>query len=193
MKRIFGLPKEDRVAAARFLVSHGFDSIVVGAGDDASSIQPALDAGLSVWGCRAAFSVRRLSEQEAAPLLARDVDGQPRLWFGSGCPNQPALRDAHLAHVRALAESGAFAGFLLDGIRFASPNAGDAFFTCFCAVCAAKAAKMAVDFETMRHDVRALRDWCRTAQTPLAPDPTALPDTLATRWPGVAEWLRFRE
>lgn len=193
MQRIFGLPKEERARAAAFLADQGFESVVVGADEDAESVRPALDAGLQVWGCRAAFTVRRLSETEAAPLLAQDVDGAPHVWFGSGCPNQSALRETHLAHVRRIAESGAFTGFMLDGIRFASPNAGDGFFSCFCQVCEAKSRRLGFDFERMRQDVRALRDWSRSGAPHLAADPTALLDPVTSRWPGVADWLRFRE
>ena len=194
MLRIFGLPNEDRAGAARLFVERGFDSITVGAVEDSESVRPALDAGLRVWMCRASFTVRQLPDHDAAPLLARDVDGEPRLWFGSGCPNQPALRAAHLTQVRRAAEAGTFAGWVLDGIRFASPNAGDAFFTCFCDRCSQKAAHLGFDFELMRRDVRALRDRCReVSEAPLAADPEPLLAPLGARWPGVAEWLRFRE
>ena len=195
MLRIFGLPRDGRAEAARFLVEHGFDAVVAtGEQEDAASIQPALDAGLSVWSCRAAFSVRHLTDADAAPLFARDVDGHPRVWFTSGCPNQPALRESHLAHVRRVVETGAFTGFLLDGIRFASPNAGDAYFTCFCGVCAAKAARLGYDFEAVRRAVRSLRDWCRDATDgPIAADPVALVSALSERWPETAQWLQFRE
>ncbi len=192
MRRILGLPAEDPTGAARFLVDQGFDSLVVGAEATPESIRPALDAGLSVWFYRAAFSIRALSEAEAQPLLARDVDGQPRIWFNSGCPNRPQLRDAHVAAIEKLAHTGLFTGFMLDGIRFASPNAGDAFFTCFCDVCRDKAAALGFNFPQMRRDVAALRDWCRAGDhTPLASSADTLPDALR-RWPGVAEWLRFR-
>lgn len=194
MLRIFGLPKEDRANAARLFAERGFDSISVGAVEDAESVRPTLDAGLRVWLCRASFTVRQLSDPDAAPLLARDVDGEPRSWFGSGCPNQPALRAAHLTEVRRAAEAGVFAGWLLDGIRFASPNAGEAFFTCFCDRCSLTAQQLGFDFESMRRDVRALRNRCREAsETPLAAEPDALIAPLVSRWPGVAEWLRFRE
>jgi hypothetical protein len=189
---MLGLPAEDPAGAARFLVEQGFDSLVVGADATAESVRPAVDAGLSVWVYRAAFSVRGLAEHDARPLLARDVDDVPRTWFGSGCPNRRALRDAHLAAVERLARSGVFAGFMLDGIRFASPNAGDAYFSCFCDVCRARAGALGFDFERMRRDVAALRDWCRAGgEGPLAPAADALPRALG-RWPGAADWLRFR-
>src|SRR5687768_3024093 len=193
MQRVFGLPEADRAGTARWLVEHGFDSVVVGANVDAAIARPALDAGLSVWGCRAAFTVRSLPEAEAAPLLARDVDGEPRLWFGSGCPNDPELREAHLSHVRRLVGSGAFTGFILDGIRFGSPNAAEGFFTCFCARCEAKARQLGFDFEQMRAGARGPRDFGRSStSTPVAGDPVALVDRAVERWPGVADWLAFR-
>ncbi|HET7770772.1 MAG TPA: hypothetical protein VFN74_18515 [Chloroflexota bacterium] len=194
MRRIYGLPRDNRDQAARYLTERGFDAVTVGVDEDAVSVKPARDAGLRVWRCRAAFSVRHLSDADKAPLLARDVDGEPRLWFGSGCPNEKAIRDDHLDQVRRTVEAGPFDGWLLDGIRFASPNAGDAFFTCFCARCERKAAQLGFDFHAMRRDVRALRDWCRTSDAqPLATNPEDLVAPLVTRWPGTAEWLRFRE
>ena len=194
MLRTYGLPTESRASHAQFLKSHGFDSVVLGPDETPLTIQPALDANLNVWSCRPAFSVRHLPSPEAAPYLSQDPDGHPLIWFGSGCPNEPALRQAHLHHIRTVAESGAFAGFMLDGIRFASPNAGDAFFTCFCPRCAAQADALGYDFDAMRRDVSALRHWCRSADaSPLAADPDSLLAPLLIRWPGVAEWLRFRE
>jgi hypothetical protein len=189
--RIYGLPRENRAAAARFLADQGFHAVVVGADETAAGVRPALDAGLAVWACRPAFSVRGLPEDEAEPLLARDPDGTPRPWFSSGCPNQPALRAAHLALIEQLARSGAFAGLMLDGIRFASPNAGPGFFTCFCAACRAKAAALGYDFETMRRAALALRDHGRSSAQPLAETPAHVAEAIA-RWPGAAAWLRFR-
>lgn len=197
MKRIFGLPKDNRAESARFLADAGFDSVVVGVDETPESIQPARDAGLDVWVCRAAFSVKDLPEHQLEPLLARDPDGRPQRWFNSGCPNQSALRRAHRDAILALAESGAFAGFMLDGIRFASPNAGDALFTCFCAVCRAQAGALDIDWERMVHDVRAFRDYCYSkivsseGRFPLAGSAAEVAPHLA-RWPGVIDWLRFR-
>jgi hypothetical protein len=205
MRRILGLPAEDPSGAARFLVEQGFDSLVVGVAEPLDNVRAAVDAGLAVWAYRAAFLVRGLTDEEAQPLLTRDVDGEPRVWFSSGCPNRRALRDAHISAIERLAQTRLFTGFMLDGIRFASPNADDAFFTCFCDACRAKAGVLGVDFERMRRDVAALRAWCRAAgaggargsalgggtSRPLAQAAEALPAALA-RWPGVTDWLRFR-
>ncbi|MBI3969652.1 MAG: hypothetical protein HY332_00065 [Chloroflexi bacterium] len=190
-RRIFGLPAENRAEAARFLVEQGFQAVVVGAEETPESVRLATDAGLAVWACRAAFSVRGLPEAQQQDLLARDPDGAPQRWFTSGCPNRRELREAHLAAIRHLANSGAFAGFMLDGIRFASPNAGDGFFTCFCDVCRSKAKVLGFDFERIRHDVGALRDDLGARSEPLAQSPAEVPPALE-RWPGTAEWLRFR-
>jgi hypothetical protein len=193
MKRILGLPADDPARAAHVLVEQGFDSLVVGTGTPPDVVEQAAVAGLAVWAYRGAFSVRDVPGDRAHVLLAQDVDGVARTWFGSGCPNRGALRDAHLAAVERLVRSGLYAGFMLDGIRFASPHAGEAYFTCFCPVCRAKAGSLGFDFEGMRRDVAALRDWCRAGApaAPLAPDADALPDALR-RWPGVDDWLRFR-
>ncbi|HEV2123406.1 MAG TPA: hypothetical protein VGW38_11610 [Chloroflexota bacterium] len=197
MKRIFGLPKDNRAESARFLADAGFDSVVVGVDETPVSMQPARDAGLDVWVCRAAFSVKDLPENQAEPLLARDMDGRPQRWFNSGCPNQPALRQAHQDAILALAESNAFTGFMLDGIRFASPNAGDAFFTCFCEVCRERAIVLNFDWNRLEHDVRAFREYCHAGdsggdgRSPLSRSAAELVSQLTT-WPGVLDWLRFR-
>lgn len=193
MKRILGLPADDPARAAHFLVEQGFDSLVVGMGTPPEIVGQAVEAGLAVWGYRGAFSVRGVAGNQVQTLLAQDVDGVARTWFGSGCPNQRPLRDAHLAAVERLVRSGLYAGFMLDGIRFASPNAGEAYLTCFCPVCRAKAVLLGFDFERMRRDVSALRDWCRAGAmaAPLAPSAEALPHA-HRRWLGVDDWLCFR-
>jgi hypothetical protein len=176
-----------RAAAARFLREQGFDAVTVAADTALDHLEPARDLGLAVWGCRPAFSVRGWGAAAAPPLLARDAAGVPQRWFGSGCPNQPALRRAHLDTITRLANSGAFAGFMLDGIRFASPNAGPGFFTCFCDVCTTRAEALGVDVARMRRDVALL---AREARPP-APTPPELVSALTQR-PGLADWLRFR-
>jgi len=191
MLRTYGLPKESRASHAHFLKSHGFDSVVLGPDETPLTIQPALDANLHVWSCRPAFSVRHLPSPEAAPYLSQDPDGHPLIWFGSGCPNQPALRQAHVGVIEQLARSGHFAGFMLDGIRFASPTAAEGFFTCFCAECARKADELALDFDRMRRGAAALRDDLASAAAPLAASPAAFAAALAQRL-GAAAWLRFR-
>lgn len=198
LRHVFGLPGDslaERARSATYLAGHGFTAVTVpvSAVDDAlaDGTQPARDAGLAVWGCRAAFSVRGLPDVTGAPLLARDPDGVPWPWFGSGCPNQPVLRQPHLDLIAQLAGTGHFAGFMLDGIRFASPNAAEGFFTCFCSGCAAKADTLGIEFEQMRQAVASLRDELSAATSPLAGDPRDLAAKLTERQ-GVADWLRFR-
>jgi hypothetical protein len=194
MLRIFGLPNEGAADAARFLAGAGFTDVTVGAGAAPEDVEAAHRAGLRVWSCRAAFSVRHISDVDAGPLLAVDVDGVPQPWFGSGCPNAPELRASHLRHIESVARSGTFAGFMLDGIRFASPHAGAGYFTCFCERCDAQASALGFDFSAMRRDVRELCDWTRQRHgAPLAPYPAVLSEPLAERWPGVIAWQRFRK
>jgi hypothetical protein len=188
--RVFGLPGEtpvEREAAARFLREQGFEAVTVAADTPLEHLQPARALGLAVWGCRAAVSVRGRDDDAVPPLLARDAAGAPQRRFGSGCPNQPALRRDHLDTITRLAGGGAFAGFMLDGIRFASPNAGPGFFTCFCEVCSTRAAALGLDVARMRGDVARLA----REGLPLAPTPPALVAALTQR-PGLADWLRFR-
>ncbi|HEX2517624.1 MAG TPA: hypothetical protein VH257_23170 [Chloroflexota bacterium] len=195
--RIFGLPEPEPAAAARALAGLGFKAVTLpvadAAGADAGAPSAAAVAGtgLQAWGCRAAFAVRGVREGAEA-LLARDVSGTPRPWFGSGCPNQPPLRRLHLETVAALARGGDWAGFTLDGIRFASPHAGAAFWTCFCPLCAARAEALGIDLQRVRHAVGALGALPGAAGA--AGPAESLPELRARLEgePGLADWLRLR-
>jgi hypothetical protein len=187
---VFGLPGETatrRETAARFIREQGFEAVTIGADTPLDHLRPARALGLAVWGCRPAFSLRGRDDEAAPLLLARDAAGEPQRWFGSGCPNRPALRQAHLDTITRLARSGAFAGFMLDGIRFASPNAGPGFFTCFCEVCATKAASLGMDVARMR---RAVAGLALEGLPPVATPPELV--AALTQRPDLADWLRFR-
>ncbi|OPZ83480.1 MAG: hypothetical protein BWY76_02251 [bacterium ADurb.Bin429] len=85
----------------------------------------------------------------------------------------------------------------LDGIRFASPASGlEAFCTCFCEHCARAAEALGLDFERMQRDVTALYQHL-VSGAPLAPpevagSPIGVLGQLM-RWPGVCDWLWFRQ
>ncbi len=202
--RIFGLPEPEPDAAARALAGLGFRAVTLPVADAAGADTGAPDAavvagtGLQAWGCRAAFSVRGVGASAeggqgggAEALLARDVSGTPRPWFGSGCPNQPPLRRLHLETVAALARRGDWAGITLDGIRFASPHAGAAFWTCFCPLCAARAEALGIDLQRVRRAVGALG---ALPGAPGAGPAGSLPELRARLEgePGLADWLRLR-
>ena len=91
--------------------------------------------------------------------LAHDVDGIPRVWFSSGCPNDPGLAESRLEQACRAAGKPGLRGIFVDGARFASPASPegfDAFWTCFCPRCVRKAGDMGMDAGAMEKAVRAM-------------------------------------
>ena len=77
----FGLNVGAPEADAHSLAERGFSAVVCS--PDARSIRAATDAGMRAYACFGAFSLHE-GDQECV-----DVDGNPRVWFASGCPNDP--------------------------------------------------------------------------------------------------------
>ena len=158
----------------------GFQAVV---GNDPALIEEAGRLGLAVYLCSGAYSASAPFDGEE--YLARDINGNPQLWFGSTCPNQPDVRRHNLAWIAEMARTEGIRGVFLDGARFASPAsspAADAFYTCFCLVCEEKAEKLGFDFARMRAAVKVLYD-----NTP-AQGLSLILDHLA----GLTDWLAFR-
>lgn len=165
---IFGMDGSDPLQCAKMLRARGFSGVVNP--PDRQSAQAVRAAGMDVWGCIGAFSLR---PEDPPEYLAQDAFGERRRWFGSGCPNEPELTRRALVAMEQWKQWGA-RGVLADGARFASPCPGtELFLSCFCPRCMALGAKMGYDMKGMRQSVRL---W---SQTP------------GMRVPG--EWLRFRE
>ena len=130
---MFGMDAVAPEHCASQLAKLGFSAIVCPA--DRRCINAVRNAGMEAYVCAQAF-----------PLISdmgecRDVDGQARVWFSSGCPSD---RDA--VHSRedkwfALAQTEGLNGAFIDGARFASPaspEGTEALFTCFCPNCMAQ-------------------------------------------------------
>ena len=173
-----------------WVADHGWDAVI---GEDDPAFHAAVRAhGMEPWTCLGAFS----SPADDPALLCLDVNGRRQKWFGSGCPNHPAVRASSLERHRLAAAREHVAGVFLDGIRFASPASGlDAFCTCFCEHCARAAASLGLDFGRMKHDVTALHRHLGSGLLLVPPElagsPSALVGSLA-RWPGAVDWLGFR-
>ncbi len=165
---MFGMDAKVPAECAKMLKKRGFGAVVSPPTDEAA--QAVRDAGMQVWGCVGAFSMR---EGDPDEYLAEDAFGSRRKWFGSGCPNERALWERGFGQIEIWKKRGA-ARVLGDGARFASPCPGtELFLSCFCPRCMQKGKELGFDMEKMRADVRA---W---SQTPGMNIPQ--------------EWLRFRE
>jgi len=186
-----GFGGDDAKATAKTLKETGFDIVVAGG---EKTIEAVRAEGMASWVCGGAFGLGDLKDDDS--VRARDLDGKPQTWFGSGCPNNSTLRDRNLKSYEEMAATQGVSGILVDGCRFASPASGrDAFFTCFCGACREKAGRLGIDFERMKGDVAALREAVRGAGAPggvaWLGSPVGAAEWLVRR-PGVLDWLRFR-
>lgn len=174
---------------ARELKAAGLDAVV---GVPTEAVNKVTEAGLEAWLCGGAFGTSDTDETN----LARDLDGQPRYWFGSGSPNSSVLRDRCLKNYQNMATTPGISGIFVDGCRFASPASGwDALFTDFSEHSRIRAEQLGMDWEVMVRDTRALRDLLRESAGGPPPEALRTPmravETLSSL-PGVALWLRFR-
>jgi hypothetical protein len=178
---------------ARALRDAGFHVAVAGG---AAVIEAVNEAGMESWLCGGAFGLGKYGEGDGHKAI--DITGAPQVWFGSGSPNSPALREQNLESYQDMAETDGVAGILVDGCRFASPASGiAAFFTDFGPHSEKKAAELGYDWPRMRRDVGALHElvrggWaCGPGRAEWLGKPVAALEWL-TRHPGVLDWFRFR-
>jgi len=190
-----GVAGDDPSATVQQMSEMGFSVVVGGAGELAAAIN---DAGMECWLCGGAFGLGAYADSDEHTAL--NVLERRRVWFGSGCPNHPDLRDWNLRSYEEMAASDGVSGILVDGCRFASPASGlDAFATCFCGICREKAGRLGFQFDRMQRDVRTLFQALRSdgnarqGERPVIwlQTPIGLAEWL-TEHPGVLEWLRFR-
>ena len=186
-----GLEGSDPKAVAAALKEAGFGVVVAGG---AAVIEAVNGAGMEAWLCGSGFPLIR--DDDA--LKARDIEGAPQVWFGSGSPCCPEIQDAALASYAQMVKTEGIKGILVDGARFGSPGSGlMPFFTDFSEHAEKRAGELGFDFALMKRDValllRALRSeaGARAALFERFVTPSSLLEWL-TGHPGVLEWLRFR-
>lgn len=173
-----------------WLADGGWNTIIT---EDNPAVHAAIRAqGMTPWTCLGAFT----PPSDDPTLLCLDIDGERRRWFGSGCPNHPAIRESSLERHRRAAGRDDVAGVMLDGIRFASPASGlEAFFTCFCEHCVQKATLWGLDVTRMRCDTTAFYQYLASGQpcvmTEISGSPLAGFGQLM-QWPGLIDWFWFR-
>lgn len=147
MKRLwmYGAGK-DPSANIEKLKALGFEAVVGGE----ETAKAAVEAGLKAYIATGAY---RGPDFKGEEFKARDLFGKPQDWFGSTCPTRSEVRAYNLSQIRRLAKTPGIEGVIIDGARFASPASGEtseAFFTCFCPRCMAKAESMGFDSELMK-------------------------------------------
>lgn len=185
--------KGDPEATAEALKKAGFDVVVAGG---AEVIEAVNRAGMTSWLCGGAFGLGKHKDDDHK---ARDILGRPRVWFSSGCPNHPELREGNLESYRKMSATPGIKGILVDGCRFASPASGlNPFFTCFCPRCQKKAGELGFDFQRMKRDVAAFyklltggAEAGAKRASVWSSSPVGVLEWL-TRRPGVLDWLGFR-
>ena len=67
----------------------GYRAVV---GGDAKTVEAITAAGMEAWQCGGAFGTGEDDKEN----LALDITGTPRVWFGSGSPNSPVIRERNL-------------------------------------------------------------------------------------------------
>lgn len=164
---IYGCPEMDEGIR---LSDYGIHTVITGN----TSVVPRLkEEGYRVYLACGAFSLGSNRGDES--FHARDINGSPQVWFGSGCPNDKRLISSSLEKVSKLCETPDIEGIIIDGARFSSLCSGprNSFYTCFCGNCEREAERLSFDFEKMKRGAKSLYD--------KAPDKDA-----------IEEWLRFR-
>ena len=127
-----------------------------------------------------------------------DINGTPQVWFGSGSPNCPEVRDASVTSYEKMVKTEGITGILVDGCRFASPASGlMPFLTDFSEYSRKKAEELDFDFALMKRDVSLLYDALKGVESSAKRScnwlsaPAGLTEWLVAH-PGIYEWLRFR-
>lgn len=180
-------------ATATAMKEAGFN-IVVSGGE--AVIDAVNEAGMEAWLCGGAFGYGGLDNEDTHKAV--DILGEAQVWFGSGSPNDPAIREANLKSYEGMAATKGIKGILVDGCRFASPASGlRPFFTDFSTHSEKKAAELGFDFARMKQDVRALFDLVSSLGKDSARGTAWLTSTVGvlewiTQHPGVLDWFRFR-
>lgn len=148
----------DTAAGVLQLKRLGFSSVAGGI----ETARAGYEAGLDAYIAAGAYRSPDFTDDS---WLAEDPRGNKRHWFSSTCPTRKEVREYNLSIIRKYAAAPGIKGIIIDGVRFASPSSGegtdgtDAFFTCFCPSCMAKAKAMGFDSDEIRSAAAALMDY----------------------------------
>ncbi len=181
---IFGIDRDNPAECAARLAEAGIGAVVTSVCPEQAVRKAVRRQGLDLYACFGAFSLGKDFAGEAH--MARDTGQVPRLWFGSGSPTRPDVRQPRRAEAVETAADAEVQGLFVDGARFASPASGetfDAFLTCFCPRCQQTAAKAGFAPDQILRAVQALAAFAANGQ-----ETVGLQDILA----GLDSWLGFR-
>lgn len=149
---IYGFDTAHPAQCAQELRRKGIHAVVTG-NADTPTVDALADEGIDLYLCCGAYGIR-----DASDPLAQDASGETRKWFGSGCPNNRAVIQAHIDVILERASRlPTVKGIFIDGARFASfasTEGPESFFTCFCPRCMEK---MGANAETIRSAVLRLQ------------------------------------
>ena len=158
----------------------GFTSVVGGT----QTAEAGSEAGMDAYVASGAYRGPDFTDDT---WLAEDPWGDKRHWFSSTCPTRKEVREYNLSKIRELAKTPGIKGVIIDGARFSSPSSGplpdgtDAFFTCFCPSCMAKAKAMGFDPDEIRDAAAKLFDYLH-----------GKPVKIGWYLHGIYEWFQFR-
>lgn len=186
-----GIAGENPQDTAKALHDAGFNVVVAGG---AAVIEAVNSVGMESWLCGGGFPLVRDEDD----VKAVDITGAPQVWFGSGSPNCPEVREASVKSYENMVKTEGIKGILVDGCRFGSPASGlMPFLTDFSVHSSAKADALGFDFSLMKRDVTRLYKTLTSAEDAEKRSaawlsmPAGVAEWLVEH-PGVVEWLRFR-
>ncbi len=191
---MFGLGGEDLGDTAKAMKAMGVDTVVTGM--NPTQVREVRQADMRSWLCGGAFVLGELAGD--TQYHAVDIQGNPQVWFSSGCPNHPELRSRNLKSYDDMAALEEVEGILVDGCRFASPASGlMPFLTCFCDRCRKKAGELGFDFDAIAKAVQELHILLTSVNKQEVPDlhwwssPMGMLEWITKRRP-LLDWLHFR-
>ncbi|RLI04608.1 hypothetical protein DRO26_04265 [Candidatus Bathyarchaeota archaeon] len=113
-------------------------------------VKNAKEAGLKVYACIWVFK----TPNDNVQFGVENVYGEKVFWAGSGCPNNPKIREYSIQRVKEAVNLDV-TGLVLDGVRFPSLGGGlSAFLTCFCEKCQRKSKEFGLNLTHIKDHLK---------------------------------------
>ena len=180
-----GMYAPAEVKVVEFLAKQDFDAIFIESKKE--YVRTAQDANLKAYVHMWTFRAPKNEEC----YKVKNIFDERMFWSGSGCPNNPSIREFNLRLIEEIISNFNPDGIVLDGIRFPSPGSGfPSFLACFCKNCEANAKEMGYRFNLMKQDIRLfVKDaWKRVFNIKSSIDIL----NIGLRYLGIFEWIKFR-